>query len=99
MGELRRRIYCRECERKTPHTRPTPSGWGHGIMTLLTGGLWLPIWMAAAVSARASAWECRGCGATRTDFWGSMRYLGVTVFWALVAIVLLGLLIAFAGAV
>lgn len=53
---------CRACNRKTLHQRPKSSDLVHLVMTVLTVGLWLPIWVLAALGGLFSAWRCQLCG-------------------------------------
>ena len=58
--------YCRICDRKTLHARQTFStGWGC-LLTLLTGGLFLIIWIPVMfLEALTSKWRCQACGQGR----------------------------------
>lgn len=55
---------CRECGRRTLHAKETFSdGWGC-VLTLMTGGLFLPIWFLLALLAALRPWRCQTCGST-----------------------------------
>lgn len=65
MGILRKGSYCKECERKTMHERVVFSDLGGCLLTLLTLGLFLPIWFLYNVF---QPWRCQSCGRARGMF-------------------------------
>jgi hypothetical protein len=52
---------CRTCGQKTASMKPGINHVGHFIVTILTGGLWLPFWMLAAIGG-GGPWRCQQCG-------------------------------------
>lgn len=54
------RKHCKECASMVMAERPSPSHILHLILTLLTGGLWLIVWLG--VSVRWGGWRCSRCG-------------------------------------
>lgn len=58
---------CTECGRSTRHLQQKPSRVRHAIVSLLTGGLWLPVWGAVELFG-GKAPQCTECGKTRGAF-------------------------------
>lgn len=87
-GMAVRRHYCRSCRRDVVAEADPVSHVLHFFLTLVTVGLWFPVWLLALGSRR---WHCRYCGA-RT-FGGKAS----TAFQRLVLAVLLGFLLLFAA--
>jgi hypothetical protein len=52
--------YCRGCQKHVMIRRPTASHLLHLLLTLITMGLWLPIWVLSAV--QFGGWRCTVCG-------------------------------------
>ncbi len=64
---LQSRRYCEECGRYVLAARQPMNLVLHLLLTLLTWGLWLGVWMLIAVFRRAP-WRCQRCGSvTRRD--------------------------------
>ena len=63
MAEARRSGYCKDCERRVVVFRPRANHLLHLLLTLITAGLWLPIWLGLAI--RIGGWRCAECGSTR----------------------------------
>jgi ribosomal protein S27AE len=61
VGVIIKRKKCRHCGEETVAQRNTASNLIHFILTLLTSGLWLIIWLLAAAHA-AGGWRCTKCG-------------------------------------
>lgn len=59
--------YCRECGRRTLHAKSYFSGGWGCLLTIVTGGLFIPIWLIAGIIDHAKAWRCQVCGKAR--FW------------------------------
>lgn len=54
--------HCRQCQRKTLHARERFSdGWGV-LLTILTAGLFLPIWLLIGVANSLTRYRCQTCG-------------------------------------
>ena len=65
MALLQARRYCRECGKKTLHAREHfGAGWGL-LLTVLTGGLFLPVWLLIAIVEAFKPWRCQVCGKGR----------------------------------
>lgn len=62
-----RRSYCPSCDDFVPAEVKSPSHLLHFLLTIVTAGLWLPIWIVCAIDTTAN---CRHCGSTayRTKF-------------------------------
>jgi hypothetical protein len=63
MGAMQTQRWCKLCGRKTLHARRTFGlGWGL-FLTLITAGLFIPVWLLIKVyEAIAVAWRCQACG-------------------------------------
>jgi len=56
---------CENCGRKTLHGRERFSdGWGC-LLTILTGGLFLPAWVVIWLLDSFKPWVCQSCGQKR----------------------------------
>lgn len=64
--------YCKTCQRETPHTRPSTSHVLHLILTLITFGVWLLVWILVAGNNSTQA-VCLVCGAERGLFGSGTR--------------------------
>ncbi len=54
--------FCKECQERTKLEKGGASHIPHLIMTILTGGLWLIIWLFACVTGQ---WRCSVCGSNK----------------------------------
>lgn len=60
-------LRCRRCERKTLHVVIGANHLLHLVLTIVTAGLWLLVWLAVGVGGgRAPA--CTECGKSRGAF-------------------------------
>lgn len=63
MSQTRR--YCKTCGQQRLFTRHTFSfGWGL-LLTLVTGGLFLPFWILIRGLEAFKPWRCQSCGEGR----------------------------------
>lgn len=62
MGIHQTQKQCPTCSAPTLHQRSTFSSAGGCILTVITGGLFIPIWMLIAVCDSSSSWRCQQCG-------------------------------------
>lgn len=53
--------FCRHCRRQVLAQRQGPSHVIHAILSLLTAGLWLVVWLLACV-IQVGGWRCQVCG-------------------------------------
>jgi ribosomal protein L44E len=66
MGAIQAQRWCKLCERKTLHARPAFSDGVGCLLTVLTLGLFLPVWLAIkVVEAVTTRWRCQVCGRAR----------------------------------
>jgi hypothetical protein len=58
--------WCKNCGRKTLHNRNYfGGGWGC-LLTILTGGLFIPIWLLIGlIQMFTQGWHCQFCGKRR----------------------------------
>ena len=59
------RRYCKDCQRKTLHARQHFSGGMGCLLTVITGGLFLLIWIPLAIAEAFNPWRCQACGRGR----------------------------------
>lgn len=57
---------CKRCDESTVHLRQTPSHLLHLILTIVTFGFWLPVWIL--LSLGRSSPQCSECGKKRGPF-------------------------------
>lgn len=55
---------CQHCSRDVVFVRlnQEPNHRLHALLSLLSGGIWLPIWCLSLCRADAQPWECAECG-------------------------------------
>ena len=53
--------YCHYCQRMTLHSREGVNHLLHLILTILTSGLWLLVWIALIVMSKFRPWYCEVC--------------------------------------
>jgi len=51
---------CRHCGKDILATRPGTNHILHLLLTVVTGGLWLIIWILSAI--KVGGWRCTACG-------------------------------------
>jgi hypothetical protein len=57
--------HCKTCDKPTLHQRSTFSfGWGC-LLTILTSGLFIPIWILISMFGLFKPWRCQVCGKAR----------------------------------
>ncbi len=82
---------CPRCGTQTPHLLRTPNLWMHLGLTLLSGGLWLPVWLVIAFRIRQPI--CTRCNALNEPFRSTLRFasgatlLGAAYLWILFALI------------
>lgn len=59
--------HCAKCRKNTKHLRPSTSHVLHLILSLITVGLWVPVWILVAIS-NSTQGQCSDCGAKRGFF-------------------------------
>jgi hypothetical protein len=58
---------CKACSKMTMHVQPATSHILHLILSLITFGLWIPIWVLLAASHGSQA-QCTECGKNKGLF-------------------------------
>jgi hypothetical protein len=59
--------FCKRCKLQTMHVRPPTSHVLHLLLSLVTLGLWIPMWILVAIS-NSSQLRCATCGRERGLF-------------------------------
>ena len=65
MANIQGRRYCKECGKKTLHERDHFSGGMGCLITIVTGGLFIPIWIIVLINEAFKPWRCQNCGRGR----------------------------------
>lgn len=65
MSRLQSRRYCKLCKSGTLHQRESFSGGMGCLLTILTGGLFIPVWILILVVEAFRPWVCQQCGRGR----------------------------------
>ncbi len=60
-------MYCKVCEDSTVHVQPSTSHLLHLILSLITLGLWIFIWILVALNNITQA-QCTACGVQKGIF-------------------------------
>jgi hypothetical protein len=56
---------CKNCGRRTLHARHVLGlGWGL-LLTIITAGLFIPVWMLIGILGAFQTWKCQSCGTGR----------------------------------
>lgn len=58
---------CRTCRRPTMHVQKSPSHVLHLLVSILTAGFWVPVWILIALNAGSTA-QCTQCGKAKGLF-------------------------------
>jgi ribosomal protein L37AE/L43A len=54
--------FCKLCGKKTLHARHRVSEMWGCLLTILTLGLWIPIWLVMSLFGGLGAYRCQTCG-------------------------------------
>lgn len=81
---------CRVCQRRTLHARGKFSDGMGCLLVVLTGGIFIPVWLAISISDSSRTWRCQVCGT-------ECRTAGVQCARAVYAIICLLLIAAIAA--
>lgn len=60
MAEQRRGKFCRLCGKQTLAVRPGTNHVLHLLLSIVTLGIWLPVWLG--LSIKFGGWKCSQCG-------------------------------------
>ena len=60
MAEQRKQRKCKMCAKKVLATRPGTSHLLHLFLSVITAGIWIPVWVL--ISAKIGGWRCPNCG-------------------------------------
>ncbi len=83
MAQVQAQKFCKVCDRPTLHAKQTfGAGWGL-LITVLTMGLFLPLWLIIILGNAAEPMLCQSCG--------SKANLGEDKGMAFVIVILIGL--------
>jgi len=55
-------MWCNPCQANTGHLREKPNHLLHFLLTIVTGGIWIIVWLAVVLTWRKHEWLCMGCG-------------------------------------
>lgn len=68
MRTSRQMLYCSRCKRPTEHLVEEPNHVLHAILSLLTAGLWLFVWLIVVFQTRSPEGRarCTACGSLYT---------------------------------
>lgn len=84
-------LYCRTCRDRKPHVISTPNHVLHLLLSIVTGGIWLPMWALCGLGLNRRV-NCQACGSKYQSFLDvAGRYAALAVMASL-AILLIFLL-------
>lgn len=66
MATIQRMKFCHRCDEHTVHLSQTPNHVLHLLLSVVTVGFWVPVWLL--VSLTSSKPQCTGCGKTAAIF-------------------------------
>lgn len=62
MGIAKSRRYCYEEDRMVLAERPTPNHILHLLLSVVTAGLWIIVWIILTIGADFNSYKCPSCG-------------------------------------
>jgi hypothetical protein len=65
--------YCSRCKRPQIFVERKHKPWLHSLLSIVTLGLWLPVWMAIATAKAMRPWRCTECGWHKPEFRRSLK--------------------------
>jgi uncharacterized protein (DUF983 family) len=65
MARIQSRRHCKVCGQRTLHEHEHFSGGMGCLLTILTAGLFLPIWVLILIIEAFQPWRCQRCGSGR----------------------------------
>lgn len=60
MATKHKQGFCKDCEKLVPVTSPGTNHILHLLLSIITAGIWVIIWILAAISS--GPWRCSICG-------------------------------------
>jgi hypothetical protein len=78
MGEIRARRWCPVDERPVLAVKGRPSHVLHLILSVLTLGLWLVVWLGMSIMSETAPYRCPMCGAKTRSL--TMNWIRQRVF-------------------
>lgn len=63
MGTAKLRRYCPEDDQMVLAEKQTPNHILHLLLSLVTAGLWIVVWILVTIGAHLGAYRCPHCGA------------------------------------
>jgi len=72
MGDLTN-AHCARCRATTRFRRRAVRHRAHALKTVLSLGLWLPLWMGDLLSSALRPWRCAECGWHKPEFTAGLR--------------------------
>ena len=73
MGTKSEREYCRTCEAPVLAVKQTPSHVLHLLLSIVTAGLWILVWLALTIGASFRSFRCPTCGDSTIPYTRKMR--------------------------
>jgi len=64
-------LYCKNCQRETMHEQPKTSHVLHLLLSIITAGIWIIVWLIVAANNNSQA-QCTVCG-REVGMFGSSR--------------------------
>jgi DNA-directed RNA polymerase subunit RPC12/RpoP len=55
-------LICENCRKQTLHIKQTPNHILHLLLTIITGGIWLIVWIPIIFFGSDKPWRCSVCG-------------------------------------
>lgn len=83
MAYIQGQRYCDECDRRTLHHKQAFSGGWGCLLTILTAGLFFPVWLILMVLAETKPWICQRCGEAHRKGTGWLGLLCLSVSFML----------------
>lgn len=66
MALQQRRTFCPHCDCTVLGVREKPNHLLHLLLSIVTGGLWLIVWLLVSISSGGSRYKCPTCGSNTT---------------------------------
>lgn len=63
MATQRKQGFCKQCDQLRPVTRPGVNHILHLLLSVLTAGLWVIIWILKVIFK--GSWRCESCGGSK----------------------------------